>query len=133
MSIQVQWDNEQKTVVRWDFTGNWKWDEFLLAQHESNKLLSSVDYMVDIIGNVEQSRLLPPSALTVYRSTLKNTAPNLGLIILVGSSPFIRQMVGIFMKISRFKGPGSDFRFADSNGQARTMIAAYRSRVEINE
>jgi hypothetical protein len=133
MGIRVRWDNDEKTIVRWDFDGPWKWDEFFVAQHESNLLLDSVDYLVDIIGNVQNSRILPPSALTVYRSTLKKAAPNMGIIVLVGSSTFIQQMVNIFMKLFRFKGPGTDFRFANTDDEARAVIAEYRSRIRMSE
>jgi hypothetical protein len=133
MGIRVQWDNDDKTIVRWDFDGPWKWDDYFVAQLESNRLLDSVDHLVDIIGNIQKSRLLPPSAVSVYRSSLKSAAPNLGLIVLVGSSSFVRQMVNIFMKLFRFKGPGTDFRFADSEEEARQIIAEYRTHSSINK
>lgn len=28
MSVQVSWDNEDKTVIRYDLGGRWKWEEF---------------------------------------------------------------------------------------------------------
>jgi hypothetical protein len=133
MTIRVQWDNTEKTIVRWDFDGSWEWNEYFVAQYESNCLLDSVDYLVDIIGNVQKSHLLPANALSVYRNSLKNVSPNIGIIVLVGSSSFIRQMVNIFMKVFRFKGPGTDFRFAATEADAHQMITDYRAQFPIRK
>ncbi len=59
MSISVQWDNPEQTIVRWDFDGEWTWEMFRKAQYASNQLILSVRHRVDIIGDVTRSPSTP--------------------------------------------------------------------------
>jgi hypothetical protein len=101
MGIQVEWDNDDKTVVRWDVSGVWTWTEFYTAQDESNRLIRSVDHTVDIIGNLLGSAGLPANTLTAYRQGLKRSAANRGVIVFVVSSTFLKAMVATFRRINK--------------------------------
>ena len=120
MAISVQWDNLEQTIVRWDFVGEWDWAMYLDAQRQSNMLIQSVEHHVDVIGDVSRSPLLPKNALGNYNSFQRNTLDNHGLIVLVGTSSFVRNMVTMFTKLYKVSGQG--FAFADTLEEARAML-----------
>jgi len=130
MPITIRWDDQEKRIVRWDFEGAWTWREYSTAQQKSNEMMAAVDGTVDIIGNVSKSPSLPANALSFYRSSLNASAPNIGTIILVGTSGFVHQMVGLFVRMFGSKMPGTDFAFADSDDEARILLAERRARNE---
>jgi hypothetical protein len=120
MSINVQWDNEQHTLLRWDFIGVWNWDDFLAAQKESNDLITSVPHKVDIISNVSQSHHLPPGAIGRFRMYRRDDPENTGRVVVVGASIYIKTMVDIFRGM--FPNTGGNFTFANSLDEARSVL-----------
>lgn len=122
MSINVQWDKEQQTILRWDFMGVWDWDDFLAAQKQSNNLINSVAHTVDIIGDVTQSYHLPPGAIGRFRTYRRDDPKNTGQVVVVGASVYIRTMVDIFRGM--FPNTGGNFTFANSLDEARSILNA---------
>ena len=122
MSIKVQWDNEEHTLLRWDFVGIWNWNDFQAAQKESNALINSVSYTVDIIGDVSQSHHVPPGAIGQFRTYRRNDPENTGRVVLVGASIYIKTIVEIFRGM--FPNTGGNFTFANSLDEARSVLAA---------
>jgi len=124
MSIAVNWYNDDKTIIYWKFAGKWDWNEYAEAQDVSNAMLDTVDHTVDVIGNVQESPSLPANALSVYRSNLSSAHPNTGLIVLVGASMFVEQMVRLLKQMFRNKVAGTNFEFAKSDEEALALIAS---------
>jgi hypothetical protein len=122
MGIKVQWDNEQHTLVRWDFLGVWNWNDFLAAQNESNTLIKSVPYTVDIISDVSQIHPVPPGAIGQFRLYRRNDPENTGQVVLVGANIYIRTIVDIFRGM--FPNTGGQFTFANSIEEARSALTS---------
>jgi hypothetical protein len=114
------------------FNGKWTWEEFSDAQRESNQLLATVDHAVYIIGNLQSGPNLPANALSAYRGFLEHSAENMGLIVLVGSSNFVKAMVGIFTRLMPNKVPGADFTFATTVRDAYALIAQHDQNRPVN-
>lgn len=121
MSITVQWDNEEHTLLRWDFVETWDWDDFLAAQKASNDLIGSVPHTVHIIGDVSRSHHLPPGAIARFRTYKRNDPPNAGRVVLVGASTYIRTIVETFRGM--FPKTGGNFTFANTLDEARSELA----------
>jgi hypothetical protein len=124
MSINVQWDNDEHTLVRWDFIGMWDWNDFLAAQKASNDLINTVPHTVDIISDVSQSPHVPPGAIGRFRTYRRNDPANAGRVVLVGASIYIKTIVEIFRGM--FPKTGGNFTFADSLEEARATLTAKR-------
>jgi hypothetical protein len=124
MRIIVQWDNEEHTLVRWDFIGIWDWNDFLAAQKASNALISSVPHTVHIIGDVSRSHHLPTGAIARFRTFKRADPENAGRVVLVGASVYIKTIVEIFRGM--FPNTGGNFTFANSLEEARSALTAER-------
>jgi hypothetical protein len=122
MTINVQWDNEEHTLLRWDFMESWGWDDFLAAQKASNDLITSVPQTVHIIGDVSRTHASPAGAIARFRTYRRDDPPNAGKVVLVGASAYIRTMVDIFRGI--FPNTGGNFTFADSLEEARAALTS---------
>ncbi len=122
MAISVAWYDDTQTIVQWVFPAHWTWTDYDEAQAASNALLASVDYTVDIIGDLTASSGLPPMALTTYKNTLRRSVDNTGLIVLVGGSFFIKTMVSALKAVVPSTTPGTDFAFADTVEAAEALI-----------
>ncbi len=83
MAITVQWDNQEQTVIRWDFDPTWSWDELADSVRVSGAMIAGTDEDVDIILNTKDSQ--PPAGkITAYqRSAFTYTPSNVRMLILV--------------------------------------------------
>jgi hypothetical protein len=122
MSITVQWDNQEHTLLRWDFVEPWDWDDFLAAQKASNDLISSVPHTVHIIGDVSRSHHLPTGAIARFRTYKRDDPPNAGRVVIVGASTYIRTIVETFRGM--FPKTGGNFTFANSLDEARSQLTS---------
>lgn len=127
MSIDVQWENEEHTLVLWSFPPRWTWEDFFEAKEKSDTMLRSVTQVVDIVGDLTHSSILPQGAMGTYGSSTKSSPKNTGVIVLVGTSTFVKLMVGTFSKLIPFGVPGASFLFADTVEAAKDLIANRRT------
>ncbi|MDX2075642.1 MAG: hypothetical protein SFZ02_04380 [bacterium] len=124
MSIDVSWDDEAKTIIRWDFSEKWTWDEFHEAFRVSIEMNIGINYRVDVIPNATQSPHMPLGALSEFRRLDEQLPKNVKLIVVAGSSPFTRSMIELFGKIYR----AQSWRTAKSLAEARDHIARDRQK-----
>jgi hypothetical protein len=83
MSNTVQWDNDEKTVLRWT------WDEFSIAFKQGADMMASLDHPVHFIVNPLNTisrGYLPPGALQNTLSLYRNALPNAGSTVMIGGS-----------------------------------------------
>jgi hypothetical protein len=127
MSIDVRWENDEHTLVLWTFPPQWTWEDFFKAKEVSDGMVRDLPYVVDIIGNLTRSSVLPKGAIGTYSSSTKSSPKNTGIIVLVGTNAFVKLMVGTFSKLIPFGVPGASFLFADTVEGAKDLIAARRT------
>ena len=107
MPVTIDWDNEEKTVVRMGLDGNWTWDEVYPASQEGYAMLESVDYVVDVIMDMRQSRGIPNSSIFHARNTMGKRHPRTGLTVFVGANTLFFSIWRVFNKVySSLGGPG---------------------------
>lgn len=124
MSVSAQWDNEEKTVIRYDMQGRWTWDEFYLAYEEAKTMLRSVPHTVHFITQPLDSLsngYMPTSALTHIINIYRKALPNSGATVTIGNSNFARAMVSILGRVA--PNAANKFLFAKSLEEARLLLA----------
>src|SRR5690242_1382476 len=100
MSVEIIWDNEEKTILRFIFDRRWSWQEFFEAKAAAYTLIGTVNHPVGIILHGPPETNLPPNALSHSRNALRNTHPNTRIVVFVLTSAFFRTMIGIVVKIA---------------------------------
>jgi hypothetical protein len=127
MNIKVAWDNEDKTVIRYDFEGPWTWDDFRIAAEKAFAMTRSVEHTVDTISNFFPGVLLPANAMFHFRRVMEDAPKNRGVNVIVGSSAFIRTMVMMFSSVNRQLA--KRIIIVDRLDQARAALAERRREV----
>lgn len=125
MNVTVSWDNPEKTIIRYDFEPTWTWPEFYQAVANAFAMTRSVGHTVDSISNFKPNAALPPNALFQFRRAMIGAPKNRGLTVIVGTSPYIRKMVGMFSQFNH--SLGKRLVLADSLEDARSLLTGHYS------
>ncbi len=120
MPINILWDNEQKTIIRFDFIGNWDWDEYWHCVERSNAMLSEVEHPVNTIANLHESAGLPTGSIQQIKRTFDQAPRNLGIIVINQGGMFVRVMASAFARV--YQRQSQRIFLAESLESARAII-----------
>jgi hypothetical protein len=120
--MRVEFDNPERTVIRWDFRGRWTWDDWYVNVQQVLALRFEVDGkpVVPIILNFRHSGPLPLGALPHARATVEHM--NLyDFVVVAHASGYVRSMIETF----RLLNPSFQHRIlmVDTLDEARALIA----------
>lgn len=131
MAVTPHWDNDDKTVLRYDLAGRWTWDEFFAAFDEGTKMLAEAQHTVHFIVNpidLMSKGYLPPGVLQNTLTLYRRTKANAGATVIVGGSPLFRSLNGIGQRI--YPRIAQRMHFADSLDEARKLLSREPYRKE---
>jgi len=126
MNVKIDWDNDQKDVLRWDLEGRWHWDDIHNAVERSVALRKEVKHErdVSVIINVQHFTPLSTSALKETRKAMLIRPENRELVVVVGRSAYTRTIVDIFRR--RYVDMADQFVGVESLSAARKRIRDWR-------
>lgn len=101
MTVRAEWDNAEKTVMRWTFEGAWKWEEYYTLRASTNQKIAAENHNVDLIVDLSRSNALPSGILTHGKNAVSVTPKNIGTTILVGANPVLRAFYNMFSNLYR--------------------------------
>ena len=126
MGIKVQWDNEEKTVLRWVFEEQWNKQDYYDVNDDLHKTLDTVSHKVNVILDMRKSRDLPKGFISTLRSEqFKQPHSNLGTMVSIGQNNFIRIFVNTFLRL--YPTSATQFYMAESDEQAYAMFDKYKT------
>lgn len=85
MSIHVQWDNTEETILRYTFHGNWSWDEFLTYLITGREMMQRVHHPVHIICDLTHSGFIPKHSIKPFKNIVDTRPANTALVFLVSN------------------------------------------------
>jgi hypothetical protein len=97
--VIVNWDNEQKTALRFDFTGQWQWFEYFFCLRDAIDMISDVDHSVDLIFNMGESRTMPGDVLAVGLRTFDALPLNTGKLIFCRGDIYVNAAAILFSRL----------------------------------
>ena len=124
MTVQIYWDNDDKTIVRLDFRDSWTWDEAEAAVAKNTRMLDSVDHTVHAILDMSQSVDAPPLALTHTRNLIAKRHPRSGITVLVGANDVLSTFWKVFVQAYGRLVRADRYGFAQTAEEARQLIAS---------
>ena len=122
MGITVVWDDDAKSIIRWDFEGYWTWEDFQAGVEQSLEMAQSVTHRIDVIPDATGTEHLSPGALPQFRHVFEVSPPHLRLMVITGANPFAQAIVNVFIRLNRI----SNWRIAKTLDEARAIIAQDR-------
>ncbi len=124
MPITVQWDNDQKTTIRYEFAGRWTWEQLFAANDERDAMMKTVDYRVDLIADLRNTMVVPPGAASQFKRIAQARAGT-GVTVVVGANRFMQIMLDVFKLVQRQSE--SALATAGSLEEARALLARRRA------
>jgi hypothetical protein len=124
MPIQVVWDDEQQTTIRYEIEGHWTWDEMNAAIAVSNAWLDVADRKIDFIHDMSRSDGIPAGALTQLKRYIGKEHPKTGRSVVIGPQKSVTNAVarGLLDMIQKLYKRDWGFMFADSLETARQRL-----------
>ncbi len=119
MSITIQWDNEDKTVLYQVIEGHWSWNDVYPILEQINSMMEEIDHKVTLIINMQNSSMIPKGTLLNIVKLRVETHPNVNRVIMVGARNFVQLL---YNTLSRLYGQrGYSFTMVATLEEARTM------------
>jgi ligand-binding SRPBCC domain-containing protein len=121
MGIAVNWDNDERTAIRFTFASGWTWENFRNTLSEVDTILAEVGYKVDVIMDLSDGQTVPSSATYYAREALRWIPPYWKTVIVVSDSP---SAIDTWAEVHSFyRNTGRTLYLADSVAQARSLLA----------
>ncbi len=122
MTITVEWDNEEKTVIRTEISGHWTWEEYHHALGETQRLVRGVNHEVAVINLRHPGAVSPKgNPLPHLSRAAKHMPENQTFTVNVSSD---KKMVGLIARIMTriFPFMPKKFFVVDTLEEARALI-----------
>lgn len=130
MAIDVFWDDDAQTTIRYKFGEEWALQDLLAATQADDALMDMVDHTVHLIFDMTDTKALPAGLVSSMRALETEISDQLGLIVLVGATTFFESLSNIFYNIFATGKKGlAAFKTATTLDEARQLIAAYEAEV----
>ncbi len=125
MSIQLTWDNPQRTVLRWIFSERWSWGDIPAHFVDLDQALASVDHDVDYIIDFSAAQAVPSfSPMQRYQSERSGSAS--GLMIAVGDATYAHTILQMARHLYAHQQHEPQVHFMPSLEIARNFLDGWR-------
>jgi hypothetical protein len=123
MTIEVGWENEEKTILIERFDGAWTWEEFYAAIQQAASMMAEVEHRVDVLADMIKADR-PPSgtAMTHARNMMRLYPDNWGIMVIVANNLLITTSVNMFRRLFR-ANLGKKIHTAKTVEEAYVLIA----------
>ena len=128
MNIEVVWDNEEKTIVRYVFEPTWTWDQFYAAREIAREMFATVPHKVGVIMDAPQDVLIPAKILVQGRKALKDRPEQIAFVAFVMGNTVARTLVNSFIRLAG--DAGRNTYIASSLDAARAAILRKLNEIE---
>lgn len=116
MGIQIEWDNEEQTTLRWVVDGPLVWEDYKAATDESYQMYDTVEHQVCVIFDIQKMTEIPGNTLARLPQISSDTHPRVDYMVVVGAGNFARHIGKIFAAVY------GRMDFASTLEEARAMI-----------
>jgi hypothetical protein len=74
VSIGVVWDNDEKSIIRCDFNGKWRWDDLFAALDQIRGMSAAVPHTVDAIIDFTHASYIPTGSIFSFEGQHQRVA-----------------------------------------------------------
>lgn len=124
MGVEVQWDDDNQTVLRYHFTGHWNWEEYFSALAQGRQMMKTVEHLVCIVNDFSQTAYIPDGFLSRAADIIDTRPHNTGIGIFIATSPSFHALHAALRRLyPRF---GELYLMASTEEEAQRIIAGWR-------
>jgi hypothetical protein len=121
MAIDVQWSDEQKTVLHWKFEGSWSWEEYHAVNDQSVALRAETQGTIVYLVDMSESKLFPEHVLGNLRTIGNTMQGHNDLTIVIANNVLVKAMSRIFRAM--FPQINETLVIVETMEQAQAIIA----------
>lgn len=128
MSVQVEWDNEARTIILWTFVGRWTWGEYDEAREQAIAMIQTGDQPVDFLYDVRQMSIIPADLITRFKARYLDRPKSARLYLVVGTDEYLQILWNTFTRLpyaSHLK-----VHYFDTLEEARQFSEQHKSETE---
>jgi ketopantoate reductase len=130
MAVRVDWDNDEKNIVRFLYDDVWTWEDFFNAVRQTKNMAEIAPSYIGVIMDAETSHLkFPPNMVTHLKNALRNRHPKTKIVVVTIQNAFLRTMVSTIAKVAGKDGHA--LLIADSVDEARRLIREHLAQLEM--
>lgn len=120
MSIQIEWDNEEETIIRYTFLPGWSVEEFHDLYNKPTEMLAEAQTeLIGIIVDDSHDAMPPSTAVLAFKRMMQEGRSPL---VVVNINPAAHILLEAARASSKSNRP---VFYADSIPQARKILQAY--------
>jgi hypothetical protein len=120
LNVEVTWDNEEKTIIRYKFPKKWTWQDYNDAWNAAVDMMNTVPHQVDFLVDLSESDLLPGGALANTRLSKWESATNAGITVIITRTILVEMLVDTFRRV--YSRLGKNFYGAKTLDEGRKLI-----------
>lgn len=121
--ITVSWDNEDKTIQRFDFPQRWTWADFGNAKIYADSQLDEFEHEVGVIYVLHPTNILPTNVISITGANFSKRHPRAVILVVVATSQFVKllwhTLVTLYPLAKEFG------RRVDTVDEARELVIRY--------
>lgn len=129
MPACVGWDNEQKTIIRQQFFGDWTFEDYVTSSTELQRLTASMPHTVNVIVDYTESKTYPRKILAAAQTLSRNFPVNEGVVMIVQGPPYILAAFEVIFKLC--PKSGKNVHHVDSLEDAYAAIQRYETEMSL--
>ena len=120
MAITVEWDNAEKTCLRYEFQSWWSWQDLRRIVEQASEMVQAAEHPVNVIVNPGHSAQLSETGLLHdYKDTGVAKLDPIKSVVVIGNCSLTNLMFFMFRQIYT---QGESFQIADSLPKARDIL-----------
>lgn len=105
MKVNVDWDNDEQSIVRYTFDSDWNWQDLYTAMDNAGKMIETVSHRVDVLMDLSNANIIPKNAISQIKRGYDNPkSPNIGVTVVVTPNSFMNAIVLMAKKVWGDKG-----------------------------
>ena len=123
MGVEVEWDNPERSILRFTVVGHWTWEEFYAARDHARVLADEVALtQIDTIIDIRVGSIFPRNSLMHFRDMSSEAHPKLenGSVVVVENTLFVQTLMDIMRRANH--SAMEHFYSARSLDEARAIL-----------
>lgn len=126
MPINAQWDNKERTIIRYHVQGTWQLEDYARANFHTWSMIDSVSHPVHVIVDFTHAGTFPKNLLSFATTTNSQIHPRQELIIGVRISSYLQTVVKLAVRL--FPKLGHNLHFTQTLDQAYELIRQHDAK-----
>ena len=124
MTVRVQWDDPDHTILLYTLECAWTWDEMFAAADQGVAMTASVSHPIYVIVNYRSTQGMPPKAFAQFNRITRLMNAKTELVVIAGGGTILLSLFNLFLLIAG--NLASKYCWVSDLDKAYAMVAARR-------